>query len=395
MRYDLKKQAVALAAMVVLGGYSAAWADTPITSFTPGDIVLLRGGDPTNPSTGTTVTLGAYLDEYTPAGVYQGTIGVPQATSGSNNPLTITSGPGSHEGILTLSDNGQWLTFGGYDTAPTSSSSGAGVSQVTVGEIGSTAASLNTSTLMSANTIRAGTTVDGNEFWISNSPGVQYVSGTGGSSTDTTLNSTYNTRALATVNSTLVAGSGSASLGTHGIWQLGTSGTLPTTSIPSITLLSGATPQDGTDFIFADQPNDALSSNLYQGKYNVLYSVGGASGSATINKYEYNGSTFTLLNSKTPVAGGGDTLIGVTDIINGSNSDLYYTDNGGLYELVDSNNASSPLPNSGALLTAAPTGQDFYGVAVAPVAVPEPGSIGLLAAAAGISGLLSRRRRLA
>ena len=157
-------------------------------------------------------------------------------------------------------------------------------------------------------------------------------------------------------------------------------------------LTSSATQQDGTDFIFANEPGDTLTSTLYQGRYNVLYSVGGASGSATINKYEYNGSVFTLVNSETPVQGSNDLLIGVTDIVSGNNVDLYYTDNTGIYEIADSNNAGASLPGSGSLIAASPTNGFDYGIALAPT-VPEPASVGLIVITAG--GLLARRRRSA
>jgi hypothetical protein len=379
-----KKGAVALAIASTLGIYAGAKADTIISSFTPGDLVVLRGGDSNAPAGGGTFTIGAYLDEYTPSGTYVGTVDVPQSASGSNNPLTITNNAvGNHEGLLTLSANGNWLTFGGYDTAPTTAASGVGTSDGVIGEISQSASSLNTSTLDSVVTVRAATTVDGNEFWVSNNACLQYVSGTGSSATATLLSNTYNTRALATVNNTLVTGSGSSSLGTHGVWQLGSSGTLPTNGTPSKTLLtSGAAAEDGTDFIFANEPGDSLSS------------VGGPNGGSTVNKYEYNGSSFVLLNSETPVAGASDVLVGVTDIVSGNNVDLYYTDNSGLYEIVDSNNANSLLPNSGALLggDSAPSGEAFFGVALAP-SVPEPVSAGLMAI--GALGLLRRKRRSA
>jgi hypothetical protein len=372
---QFRKRALILASLATAGLQSAVWADVSISSFTPGDLVVLRGGDTTNPSTGPTTTLGAYLDEYTPAGVYQGTVGIPQAVSGSNNPLTVTSGPGSHEGILTLSENGNWLTFGGYNTPPTTAFSGAGVSNDTIAEISQAVATLNTATTLGPATMRAVVTVDGNEFYVSNAPGLQYVTGLGSAATTTALSAAYNTRALLTVSNTLVAGSGSSSLGTHGVWQLGSSGTLPTSGTPSKTLLTNGNIQDGTDFVFADEPGDTLTNNLYQGKYNVMYSVGGANGSATINKYQYDGTTFDLLNSETPVQGGGDILIGVTALVSGSNVNLYYTDNSGLYKIVDSNSASTPLPNNGTLFYGAPAGQDFYGVALTPTAIAGSNSL--------------------
>ena len=370
MRSKLKKQALLLAAISTLGVHPAANADTSIPSFTPGDLVLLRGGDATNPNGGSTETIGAYLDEYTPAGAYVGTIEIPQAASGSNNALTLTAGGGTHEGGLTLSPNGNWLTFGGYDTSPTTSLSGPGVSNDTVGEISQSASTLNTSTVIGKGTIRSAITVDGNEFYVWNAPGIQYVSGIGSSAVPTTLSGSYDARGFAIADNTLIGGTGSASIGTHGVYQLGTTGTLPTTSIPSTTLLTGSSAQSGSALVFANEPDDSLTSNLYLGKYNVLYTVGGSGSLPTINKYEFNGITFTFLNSESP-AGPGGVLYGVTYTVSGSNIDLDYTDGTGIFQIVDSNKASSPLPNNGALLgtDAAPSGQFYYGIALAPTAV--------------------------
>ncbi len=60
----------ALAALTSL----PALADTPITQFTPGFLVVLRGGDASNPDTATSTNeVAVYLDEYTPSGTYVGT----------------------------------------------------------------------------------------------------------------------------------------------------------------------------------------------------------------------------------------------------------------------------------------------------------------------------------
>jgi hypothetical protein len=385
MKSIWRKRAIAAAAAATLGTYSVAGADTLLSSFTPGDLVVLRGGDAANQAGGATTTIGAYLDEFTPNGSYVGTIDVPQSAVGANNPLTVFNGPGSHEGILTLSANGNWLTFGGYDTAPTTNVSGPNASNGTVGEISQNASTLNTSTLENPTVMRAVVTVDGNEFWVSHAPGLNYINGTGASAVDTVLSGGYNTRALQTVNNTLIIGTGSSSVGTHGVWQMGSSGTLPTSGQPSGTLLTSGTPEDGTDFVFANEPGDTLSSSLYQGLYNVLYSVGGPSGGQTINKYEYNGSSFVLLNSESPIVGGGDTLIGVTAMVSGNNVDLYYSDNSGVYRIIDSNNANSLLPNNGSAFAPAPSGEYFYGVALAPTAIA--GNSGLTWTDAAANGL--------
>jgi hypothetical protein len=380
MRLKINQKAMALAAIAALGTCSTVRADTAASSFTPGDIVVLRGGDSTNPNDGSTTTVGAYLDEYTPAGAYVGTIDIPQSTNGSNNALTLTAGGGTHEGLLTLSQNGNWLTFTGYDAPPTPivngiSTVGANISNVTIGEISQSAASLNTSTLSTVYTSRAAVTVDGNEFYATGKSTLQYITGIGASATVTQLSSTLDGRGIQTsANNTLIEGTGSSSFGTHGVYQVGATGTLPTSPSPGVSLLTGSSAQSGTDFMFANEPGDSLTSNLYLGQYNVLYTVGGASGSATINKYEFNGSTFNLLNSLAPVNGGSDVLIGVTDIVSGKNVDVYYTDQSGIYELVDSNNADTTLANSGNLLVSAPANEGFFGIALAPTAATTTAS---------------------
>ena len=85
---------------------------TDLTNFTPGDLVVLRGGDSAN-SNGLSQPDGSgevpvYLDEYTTSGTYVGTVAVPNMTLPGQ-------GVSSHEGGLNLTTNGQYLTFGGYD----------------------------------------------------------------------------------------------------------------------------------------------------------------------------------------------------------------------------------------------------------------------------------------
>jgi hypothetical protein len=98
--------AIVLACTVALTGSIAR-------AFTPGDIVLMRGGDPSHSqSTFSSGEVPAYLDEYTPAGVLVGSTPIDSAV------LTL---PGvlvnSHEGRLNLSGNGQFLDFAGYQQA--------------------------------------------------------------------------------------------------------------------------------------------------------------------------------------------------------------------------------------------------------------------------------------
>jgi hypothetical protein len=72
-------------------------ADVALSAFTPGDLVVLRGGDATNPDNiNSTNQVSVYLDEYTLTGTYVGTVDVPSIGGTS---LTIPSiGDFEHQG---------------------------------------------------------------------------------------------------------------------------------------------------------------------------------------------------------------------------------------------------------------------------------------------------------
>lgn len=115
----IRTSIVVVVAGAAIAAARVSFADSPITNFTPGDLVVLRGGDSTvanttagggAPTNGFNGTVKAYLDEYTPNGTYVGTVSVPGLTLNG-------AGGSSHEGGLNLSVDGHWLTFSGYDPA--------------------------------------------------------------------------------------------------------------------------------------------------------------------------------------------------------------------------------------------------------------------------------------
>src|SRR5690349_7868760 len=59
----------------------------------------------------------AFIQQFDLSGSSLGTINLPTADSGANKALTM-SGSASSEGFLALSQNGQYLTLGGYAAAP-------------------------------------------------------------------------------------------------------------------------------------------------------------------------------------------------------------------------------------------------------------------------------------
>src|SRR6266705_3206108 len=80
-------------------------------AFTMGDLVVVRVGDGAAALTGNATA--AFLDEYTPGGVLVQSIPLPTLASGGNQPMTL-SGSATSEGFLALSQNGMYLTLGGY-----------------------------------------------------------------------------------------------------------------------------------------------------------------------------------------------------------------------------------------------------------------------------------------
>src|SRR5688572_19084620 len=81
-------------------------------SFTAGNIVVYRVGNGTG--TLSNAATAVFLDEYTTAGVLVQSVAIPVDVSGANRRLTA-AGTGNTEGMLTLSTDGRYLVFTGYD----------------------------------------------------------------------------------------------------------------------------------------------------------------------------------------------------------------------------------------------------------------------------------------
>jgi PEP-CTERM motif len=137
---------LALAAIAVLWNVSAAMAD-PITSFTPGDLVISSvscsvGAACNSTSGGLDTASPMTLDEFSlgsggQSATMVGTLQLPQTSSGANSAISGEYGSAS-EGILQLSADGHSLTIMGYgvnanafNTAPTSTYGTAALGQTT------------------------------------------------------------------------------------------------------------------------------------------------------------------------------------------------------------------------------------------------------------------------
>lgn len=382
---------LAVACAIVAWGGLTVRADTPITGFTQGDLVVLRGGDATNPNTSSTTTqVSLYLDEYTPAGAYVGTMNVPSTGA---NALTLPGiGDFQHDGVLNLSTNGQWLSFAGYQVpvgSPDAFAQG-GADQPVIGVVGQSASSLNTTTVVnsygvgSANPyIRGAASNDGNQFWTfgkyaasggTTNGGLAYVAGTGPTATTTTVEGFADWRDIVIAKNQLYGGTGSSSVGNHGPYQI--SSGEPTTNLG--TSLSNNTQlgnypggQSASALALLDLPGDPNSQN----GENVLYTIGDQA-TAGITKYYYNGTTWAnqtnvSLNATDVVNPTG--LICVQDPSNPNAVDITVSGTNGIYTYVDASGYNGTIPANAFNLVATPSANEaFYGVAVA---VPEPSSL--------------------
>ena len=378
-----RKLAALLSVAVAAALNFNARADTPLTHFTPGDFVVIRGGDDTFTQSAYT-EVPVYLDEYNPAGTYVGTLPIPSSGGGQ---LTL---PGisavSHEGALDLSPNGQWLTLTGYQFAPDTEQSGAtanlpNVPPRVIGEVSVTASSLNTTTVVNAypgNVIRAALTLDGKEFYVAGkypNGGLQYVSGTGPTATTTPLQPTYDWRNIEDYNGILYGSTGSSSVGTHGVHMIGPLS--PNITPANNTLITDYTGgNSSTDLAFLNLPTtDAFA--LSQNNLNVLYSVGDQHGPA-ITKFFYNGTSWEpsggISNANLPIPDFNPTsIIAVPDPSNPAWVDLYASGSSGVFEYIDksadptlgisANNSSSAMST---LFAPQDPNEAFYGLALAP-----------------------------
>jgi PEP-CTERM motif len=407
-RADSKWLRIALLAAATAGVASMARADVAITQFTPGDLVVLRGGDATNPDTvSSTNMVSLYLDEYTTSGSYVGTVDVPSSGPGA---LTLPSiGDFEHQGVLSLSTNGSLLSFAGYQDpagspdADAANGTNYAYSQPVIGAVGNSASSLSTTTTVNSYGpgsatpyIRGAVSNDGAEFWTfgkypasgaTSNGGLAYVSG----GTTTTVEGFADWRDIVIANGQLYGGTGSSSVGNHAPYQISTGE--PTTnlgnSLSNNTQL-GSYPggQSASAISLLDLPGDPSTQN----GLNVLYTIGDQS-TPGIVKYYFNGSTWVnqtnvglnLTDVTNPTG-----LIASIDPSNPNWVDLTVSGSNGIYTYVDQSGYNGAIPaNAFTLAATAPANEAFYGIA--PVAVPEPASIGLIGVAA--VGLMSRRRR--
>ncbi len=371
------------------------------TGFTPGDLVVeqvgtvggyngVPGAAPS--STSGVVSLWDYSTTGAPSG-YVDTFSSTTSTDTSSSHALVDSGSATYNGEISLSADGQYIYVGGYDdnAGVASLTSTVGVPR-TVGVVSSTG-SLDTSTALISNSSDSsppnltatgvnfrsatGTTGGTSPFYSGGDDGLAISPDAATAATSLTAD---------TVHQLNIDGGQLYESTAANIEQVGT-GT-PTSGSPTDQTLIAAPPSKFEPAGFALVTVGSATSP------NVLYVADTKNGA--VEKYVFTGTTWAEKGSVTVA-----NVTGLAASVSGSTVNLYVTNQGDLYGLVDSSGPTGTFTSAVTTLAAAPTGESMKGVVLAPVnlttgnGLPETPFVVFLPllAIAGLTGYVAVRRR--
>lgn len=339
--------------------------DVP-SAFTAGNLVIYRVGDG---SAGlSNVATAVFLDEYTPTGTLVQSIAVATSDSGSNQTLTA-SGTATSEGALSLSADGRFLVFTGYDAALGTTGVASTATSAVVRTIGLAGASgtidtSTTTTQFSGNNIRGATSTNGTDLWaVGGANGVIYTT-TGSNGAGTVVSTTLtNMRGINVFNNQLYVSTGSGSA-----VRVGTVGTgTPTTTNQTITNLpSFITSGSPYAFYFVDLTETVAGlDTLYIASDDAI----------ALRKYSLVDGAWT---SNGTVGTASDAYRGLTASVTNGVVTVYATRKGGsaaagggeLVSLTDSSGYNGTFSGTPTVIATAGTNTTFRGVAFTPNAPP-------------------------
>lgn len=328
-------------------------------SFSEGNVVVYRVGD--GASALSNAATAVFLDEFTPAGNKVQSVALPTTSSGNQKRLTA-AGLSVSEGQITRTQDGRYVAVTGYDAAPGSTGPG-GVSLTAsapssvkrvVGLVDGNATVDTSTTLSEAGApyiVRSAAAIDASRLWVSGGNG-GIRSLRFGEDGAAPVTEDANLGQLNLVNGALLAGSAESS-------KLVRAGDSAPTSTVSFSPLSGI---DDHSLVFGYTPLDLTAADFAGTGADTIYVANGASGGGAIDKYRFDGSTWTKVGSK-PVEG----LLGLVASKNGSGVSLIATTTGSLVGIVESNASSNSFTiDSTTKLSDAPVNTEFRGVALAP-----------------------------
>ncbi|HET9143266.1 MAG TPA: ExeM/NucH family extracellular endonuclease [Actinophytocola sp.] len=331
--------------------------------FGAGNIVVARVG--TGAAALSNAATPVFLDEYTPAGALVQSVALPTATAGAQRRVTL-GGTATTEGALALSQDGRYLTLGGYDadpgTAAVNGTSSATVNRVVARVDGAGAVDSSTAIAdaFSGGSVRGAVTDDGGRFWaVGASGGVRLANLGGGPTTQLNSAAPTNLRTVGIAGGQLYVGTGS---GTAGVYTVGAG--LPTTAGQTPALVAAAPGAYGFAALDRD-PAVAGVDTLYVADESAAPGGG-------VLKFSFDGSTWTARGNFRPAGSG---IRGLTGAVTPAGATLYATTNAVNNTLVKVDDAAAfdaPISATATVLGNAPANTAFRGVAFAPAGSGTP-----------------------
>ena len=384
-RRTATKGRLTLGALIAFTVGFALQVDAVAAPITPGNLVIFRAGSGTNAlsnSTGNDV----FLDERTTAGALVQSIAITPAGNGTK---LISAGVSTSEGPLTISADGRWIGFAGYNTTVggtvTMTTAASSVIPRTAGILDTTTGNYSLTvmgTWFSGASPRGVATTDGNKMWaVGGNSGVLYgtVDGSSGAFANSALTSTgTNLRVIGLYGNNLYVSAATGTWPTVGLLAgspLVNGTTASNTFLPNIPRQGGSPTASRYGFTFLDT-NPAVAG------IDTLYTVDDSLTSGGLWKYSLDSSG--TWNAAGSIAFGSGLLRGLAGSVSGSNVNLYITGSANtLWSYTDVNAAASLLSGTSTLLTSlatAATNTAFRGVVVVPL--PEPNALAILGAGA-------------
>lgn len=290
--------------------------------FTPGNLVVLRVGDPT-------ITLGShaapiFLDEWnTTTNTLVQSLQIPN--SGTNAAPSVTQrGYSSSEGCLTMSADGRYLVLVGYDRtlgATDPSSEPAISTNRVITTVDTLTGIIDTTTALTdaydSSTFRGAASVDGSSFWMSGNSGtgsIRYA--TLGATTSIDISgSPTNMRWIDIHKSQVYATSASTGAFAQGVMEIGTG--LPTTPGQTATILPG--------FPIAGVFPDGAPYDFWFANDSTLYVADSAFTGSNCGVQKWTLAAGTWTRQYTIVIGATECIRGLSGVVRNGVPEIWFT----------------------------------------------------------------------
>jgi hypothetical protein len=331
--------------------------------FTPGNVVVLRVGDPALTLSSSAAPV--FIDEWdTTTNTLVQSLEIPNSQTNAT-PSFSQRGYSSSEGGLTVSADGRYLIAAGYDRMIGATNPGAEMSATTnrvIARVDLLTGLIDTSTTLidayDAGTIRGATSLDGSSFWTSGSSAngsVRYAT-LGATTSQDILTSPSNCRWVDNHKGQLYITTASTGALMQGVVEVGTG--MPTTVGQTATQLPGFPTagvfNDGApyDFWFANDTTLYVADSAYLGT------------NCGVQKWTLAAGTWT--RQYTIVVGATECIRGLSGIVRDGIAEIWFTAEPSgfitsLYKVTDTGATSTPV----LIQTEAPQ-TDYRGVRVVP-----------------------------